>query len=88
MKDFQKCILCEREVSFITLHHLTPKQEGGKHSLKIPLCQPCHSTIHNTYTNKELAKNYNSIETLKKSEHLKGYLKWIKKQSIEVLRNK
>ena len=83
-----RCSLCEREVNYITTHHLTPKSEGGKFSEKIPLCQPCHSTIHKTFTNKELAKIYNEIIYLKESEKLKGYLKWIKRQEIEKLRNK
>ena len=82
------CALCEREVSYITYHHLIPKAEGGKHTDQIPLCQPCHSTIHRTYSNKELAKVFNSVQTLKTSDKLQKYLIWIKKQTIERIKNR
>lgn len=82
------CELCGREVSFITQHHLVPKEEGGAHLPKAALCQPCHSTIHHTFSNKELAREYNSLEKLKNAGNLQKYLKWIRKQSVEKLRNK
>jgi hypothetical protein len=82
------CSLCEREVSYITYHHLTPKAEGGKHAEQVPLCQPCHSTIHRTYSNKELAKGFNTLQILKTSEKLQNYLTWIKKQTIERIKNR
>lgn len=82
------CQLCKRKVNNITLHHLIPKEEGGKFSEKVYLCQPCHTTVHHTFSNKELAKEFNSVVKLEQSERLMKYLKWIKKQTVEIIKNR
>jgi 5-methylcytosine-specific restriction endonuclease McrA len=48
------CALCERQVGYVTLHHLIPKQEGGRYGDRVPLCQPCHVTLHSLFTNKRV----------------------------------
>ncbi|WP_066504636.1 HNH endonuclease [Rufibacter sp. DG15C] len=82
------CGLCEREVGFTTLHHLIPREEGGKHGPTVPLCQPCHSTIHLTYTNKELAVLYNNVHALRASEGLQKYLSWVKNKRLDKITNR
>jgi hypothetical protein len=78
-----RCVLCERQVQMVTYHHLVPKQKGGKHTETVPLCQPCHTTIHVTFSNAELATIYNTIPALQAAERLQTYLKWIKTKRIE-----
>jgi hypothetical protein len=78
-----QCALCEREVHKVTYHHLIPKQKGGKHTDTVPLCQPCHTTLHVTFSNAELATIYNSIPALQAAEPLQKYLNWIKNKRIE-----
>lgn len=85
-KEF--CSLCERTVSNVSLHHLVPKEEGGRHGPTIPLCQPCHSTIHLIFSNRELAKEYDSVEKLKAAPALKKYLNWIRRRNIEKISNR
>jgi 5-methylcytosine-specific restriction enzyme A len=82
------CALCGRKVSMLTYHHLLPKQKGGKYTDTVPLCQPCHTTIHLTFSNRELANQYNSIEKLKSAEPLQKYLNWIQGKRIEKIANK
>lgn len=82
------CALCERNVSNITLHHLVPKQEGGKYADTVPLCQPCHTTLHVTFSNRELAILYNSIPKLQAAEGLQKFLKWIRNKPIEKINNR
>lgn len=82
------CALCQRKVSTVTWHHLVPKEEGGRYSETVPLCQPCHSTIHNTFTNKELKSQYHSIEILQSAERLQTYLQWIRNTRLERITNK
>ncbi|GAB2541768.1 HNH endonuclease [Rufibacter soli] len=82
------CSLCEREVGFTSLHHLIPREEGGKHGPTVPLCQPCHSTVHLTYTNKELAVLYNSIQALRSSEGLQKYLAWVRTKRLDKITNR
>lgn len=82
------CALCGREVGFTTLHHLVPREEGGKYGPTAPLCQPCHSTVHLTYSNKELAVLYNSIPALQASEGLQKYLHWVKTKRLDKITNR
>ena len=64
----------------ITLHHLTPKQKGGKAEHRTPLCRPCHKQIHATFSNTELVQAFTSIEALRRAVQLQPFLKWIRKQ--------
>ncbi|WP_192821418.1 HNH endonuclease signature motif containing protein [Rufibacter sp. LB8] len=82
------CALCGREVGFTTLHHLIPREEGGRHGPTAPLCQPCHSTIHLTFTNKELAVLYNTLEKLRQAEDLQKYLLWVKTKRLDRISNR
>ena len=82
------CELCRRQVSFVTRHHLTPKEEGGKYSPTVALCQPCHSSIHRHIINHELASRYNNLEALQQAESLQKYLKWVKNKKLDRLTNR
>ncbi len=75
-----KCELCERDEIFLTKHHLTPREEGGKDLDLAFICEDCHKQIHGFYTNKELAIRLNTIDDLKKDEKISKYIKFIKKQ--------
>lgn len=79
------CELCEREVVRTSKHHLLPKQKGGRHTQTVDLCQPCHSTIHRTFTNAELARSFTTIEALREAEKMLVYLEWISKRRVERL---
>ena len=70
--DVAACELCEREMP-LTFHHLIPKEEAARYRDKVPkeelargshVCRPCHSAIHRTYTNAQLAASYRTIERL------------------------
>ncbi|MFT2009593.1 HNH endonuclease [Pontibacter sp. 13R65] len=82
------CELCEREVQHLSRHHLVPREEGGRYGPTAELCQPCHSTLHLTFSNQELATLYNSISALKAAEALQKYLKWVKDRPIERISNR
>ena len=82
------CALCERQVSYVTLHHLIPKQEGGRYGDRVPLCQPCHVTLHSLFTNKELQKEFYSVERLRRDDRLRKYIEWIRTKKIERITNK
>lgn len=87
-QNMRVCVLCERKVNTVSLHHLVPKQEGGKYQQTVPLCQPCHSTIHLHFTNKELANNFYTIPSLQEAPRLIKYLNWIRKRNIEKISNR
>jgi 5-methylcytosine-specific restriction enzyme A len=78
-----RCELCLRQVPprLITLHHLKPKQKGGKPAHRTPLCKPCHKQVHATFGNTDLARVYASLDALRGAPLLQPFLQWIRKQS-------
>ncbi len=80
--DTEVCQLCERDVPkhLITLHHLKPRQKGGKAEHRTPLCKPCHKQLHATFSNTDLDKLYDSVDSLRGAMALQPFLKWIRKQ--------
>ena len=79
------CMLCGRVVPkrMLTLHHLLPKQKGGKADDRARLCRPCHKQIHATFDNSTLAREYSDLDALKRAVELQPFLKWIRKQSAD-----
>jgi 5-methylcytosine-specific restriction enzyme A len=79
---YELCCLCRRQVprNLITLHHLKPRQKGGRAEDRVPLCKPCHKQLHAMFSNSELAKLYDSLESLGSAPELQAFLKWIRKQ--------
>lgn len=84
----QVCELCGREVLNLSRHHLVPREEGGRYGATADLCQPCHSTLHLTFNNRELALVYNTIPALQEAEPLQKYLKWVRNKRIEKISNR
>ena len=80
--DWQTCSLCQRLVPphLITLHHLKPKERGGRAEHRTPLCKPCHKQLHATYSNKRLDQELASIPSLRRAPELQPFLTWIKRQ--------
>ena len=78
----ETCSLCERAVprDLITLHHLRPREEGGKPEHRTPLCRPCHKQLHAVFSNKTLARSLDRIDLLKTAPELQSFLGWIRKQ--------
>jgi hypothetical protein len=83
------CNICERQVK-LTRHHVYPR-EIHKTLLKkgydaallnntISICRMCHSTIHNFFTNEELAKSYYTVDLLLGNEKFLRYAKWAANQ--------
>ena len=76
------CSLCGRRVpiSMITLHHLTPKERGGKPEHRVPMCRPCHKQIHALFDNRELEQRYSQLRALRSAPDLQKFVRWIRKQ--------
>ncbi|MBR7718975.1 restriction endonuclease [Hymenobacter properus] len=83
-----QCGLCERTVQATSRHHLVPREEGGRYGPTVDLCQPCHSSVHRFLTNRELARQYPTVEALRAAEGLQTYLSWIRKQRVECITNR
>jgi len=89
MKGSCQCELCGREVDEVTKHHLIPrtrhankrnKREFDRREVKerIPLlCRPCHKQIHALFSEKELERNYNTLEALKPHPEVAKFIAWL-----------
>jgi 5-methylcytosine-specific restriction enzyme A len=53
---------------------------GGGAEDRVAMCRTCHKQVHAVYTNKELARELNTVEKPRGAEGLQGYLKWVRKQ--------
>jgi hypothetical protein len=60
--DPYPCPLCGRPNYFPSDHHMVPKSKGGRTTLT--MCADCYRNAHATFTNKELALEYNTVEAL------------------------
>jgi len=79
------CAICE-VCEGTEKHHIIPKSKKGKEVVMV--CGSCHDQIHSLFTNKELAKQYNSTESLKTSNRMQNWIEWRKKHPSVVVRHK
>lgn len=83
------CQLCERNL-ILTEHHLIPRETHNKKwckkmftlkdrkDRKAYVCHDCHDAIHKLISNKDLAKDFNTIGKLKKHDKLSNFVEWVK----------
>jgi hypothetical protein len=85
------CELCSREVQRLTRHHLVPRtRHKNKRNKKtfdrqeihftVGLCSPCHRHIHVVLDNKELEREYNTLDALRSHPKVERFVAWISKK--------
>ena len=94
----EKCELCHRITMFLTEHHLIPKATHSKRvkrkygeecrTRKALFCIPCHRQIHYLFSNKQLEKDFNSLESLFANPDVMKYVDWIKDKPTNFLPTK
>lgn len=79
----------EREVNF---HHFIPrtchtnkwfKKNFSKEDMKkrgADLCSDCHNFIHKNYAEKDLGRNFNTLEKLTAEPKIRKFVRWVRKQ--------
>ena len=74
------CPLCNRELGDVNIdeHHLIPKTFKGKET--ITLHKICHRKIHATFTERELAKRYSTIESIVQHPEIQKFIAWVQKK--------
>jgi hypothetical protein len=81
------CAICGREET-LTRHHLIPrtrhknkrnKREFDRVVVKktVGICRPCHSQIHRVLTEKQLEREWNSVEKLRTHPEVQKFSEWI-----------
>jgi 5-methylcytosine-specific restriction endonuclease McrA len=79
-----RCPLCGRPLAKpANKHHLIPISKGGKNTLTILLHKICHDKIHAVFTENELKRQYNTIESLQQQEEISTFIKWVRKKEPE-----
>jgi len=77
------CPLCERPIPPDvpqSRHHLIPRLKGGNDGPTVLLHHVCHKEIHSCLREAELARDYNTIETLRDHPHLQKFIAWVAKR--------
>ena len=81
------CAICER-AEVLTKHHLIPrtrhpnkknKRDFDRRTVKrtVGICRMCHSQIHLLLTEKQLEREWNSVEKLRTHPELMKFAQWI-----------
>ena len=75
------CPICKRNVPqcYTEKHHLVPKSKKGKEG--VLMCVNCGDIIHKLFTNKELEKEYNTVEKLNSNEKIQKWANWVGKKN-------
>lgn len=77
----------------LTQHHLIPKTRHRNKRVKretdkdarlarIPVCRPCHDHIHAVLSEKELEREFHSVEKLKSHPDIARFAAWVRKRSF------
>ena len=85
------CAICGRAGLPLTKHHLIPRTTHKRKRIAkrytaeqlvetTPLCRSCHSQVHATFTEMELAEEYNTLDKLLAHEEIARYAAWAAKQ--------
>lgn len=88
-----ECPLCLREVD-LTFHHLIPKKMHRRTFFKknydkqalaqgIDICRKCHTGIHKTYDEMQLAKHFCDLTSLQNDAKLAAHFAWVSKQRVK-----
>jgi hypothetical protein len=88
-----ECCVCLRTLP-LTWHHLIPRcthtRMMKKHGYTkdeldhrgIWVCRACHSAIHGSHENRELAEKFNTLETLLACEKIQKWIGYISKRKV------
>jgi len=82
VQEIEICVICKRKLGNVNIskHHLIPKSRGGKKSELIIIHNICHQKIHSIFTEKELKRNYNTVEKLVTHESMIKFINWVAKK--------
>ena len=80
------CPLCGRPLvpgPSVDEHHLVPKSRRGRD--KFLVHRVCHTKIHATLSEKELADHYNTWEALRAQPEITVFIDWVRKKPPEFM---
>lgn len=75
------CPLCDRPIpagARQSVHHLVPKLKGGRRGPTVRLHQICHTMIHATFTEAELARSHATVAALRADPRIARFVEWLR----------
>jgi hypothetical protein len=81
--NLPRCALCDRPIAADvqqSLHHLIPRAKGGKNGPTVLLHHICHTEIHASLREVELARQYNTIAAQRAHPRLTKFIEWVAKR--------
>ena len=84
MTELSDYLLCGRKLvggSSVNQHHLVPRSRNGRDT--VALHRICHAAIHATLSEKELERQYNTIERLREHPQLRRFIVWVRRKPSE-----
>ena len=93
------CVFCERDGVNLTDHHLIPvtRHKNKKTKKEVPreerhktvdACRSCHNQIHIIWTEKELEREWNTVEKIKSHPDMQKFVQWIQNKSFDKAQTK
>jgi len=78
MDEIIECPICTRDTPacYQERHHLVPRAKKGKITIRI--CCNCGDMLHKLFTNKELAKKFNTLEKILAQPEVQKWIAWVK----------
>lgn len=67
--------------SSVNQHHPVPRSRNGRGT--VALHRICHAAIHATLSEKELERQYNTIERLREHPRLRRFIVWVRRKPPE-----
>lgn len=79
-RDDAVCPVCRHEYPRrqLTKHHLIPKSRRGRET--VLLCRPCHSQVHAVLSEKELEREFGTLDALLEAPELQSWIGWIRRR--------
>lgn len=65
----------------VDAHHLLPRSQGGRDT--VMLHRVCHRKIHAELSEKELARQYNTLEALRAHPDIADFIRWVARKPPE-----
>jgi len=78
------CPLCGRQLvpgPTVDEHHLLPRSHGG--TATVALHRICHQAIHAMLSEPELARDFQTIEALRRHPDLARFITWVRKRPAD-----
>ena len=93
MDDFIICPICKRNTpkEYQEAHHLIPRvlskrnkyakmPQNQKGNETITVCSDCGNQVHQLFTEKELAENFNTVVALVGNKDVQKWIGWVSKK--------